>query len=498
MSHQRLRGSSPGDKLYYHHSQPPPPPPRSSSLQQHTAYIYPSRRTVRRWGKQSSISAFSRGDPVSSHQRAPTPTVELAVPQYYIFNRPYLSVTTPVAPRAKRKTGTVYYPAKVSSSDPAASCSGTRTPCEWETDNESDCDHTGFSAISSCLYEDGNTGLRVLSSPLSSKPKSTYKPPHRTFAEYIWQYAQRLRKKGKRVRFVPQPTEIPAKPDRQGGYNLSRNSRRSTSLQTDKQPAETIPLTRAEYGRSGTSSGESSGLAMGSAVSKYSLGHTTRSRSRHHYSRANTQPQRITLPYSNSRDINSGGGSRPVAQTYTLISYPEYSPSTYIDTTPQSAYYLGTESIPALHSLGLPSPKSTPGKSPKSGSSRGGTSRYRDDHGKGRAVMTTHAASPDYHYGYYYQAVSKPPPPIVYRHQHRGTSATGAQGVYVPAQNVGHWSQEPSTTGAKRAREQSTGRAHGREKKLRRAKGVDDIRGSLRGRHAAAPAYHGGWVSVGA
>lgn len=496
MNHQRLRGPSPGDEstsFCYYRSQPPPQP---SSLQQSKAYIYPSGRTVRRWAKQLSISPPSRGDPVSSHQRVSTSTVELTAPQYYILNRPYLKVTTPAPPKAKPKTGTVYYPSRVPSGNPAAPHSGTKTPCEWETDNESDCDRAGFSSIGSSLYEDGNTRLSVLSS--LSKPKNTYKPPRRTFTEYLWQYTQRLRKKGKRVRFALQPTEIPAKPEHQGGYNPSRNSKRSTTLQTGVQSAKAIPLTRAEYGRSSSSSSGGSGLAMGSAVSKHSLGHaSTRSRSRRYYSRTTTQPQRITLPYSSSRDVNSGGSSRPAAQTYAIISYPEYYPSTYIDATPESAYYLGTESIPALHSLGRPSPKSTPGKSGKSGSSRGGTSKYRDDHGKGK--MTAHVTSPDYHYGYYYQAVPKPPHPMVYRHQHRGTTAMGgAQGVYVLAPDVGYLSQEASTSKAKRGREQSTGRMHGRQKKLRRAKGVDDIRGSLRGRPAAISSYHDGWVSVGA
>jgi len=439
-----------GDSYYY----PLQLPPRTSSLKPgHSAYIYPSRRTNKLWGIPSSSS---------STERAPTPAIQ--IPQYILRNPPPQRNQT----KSKRqgKSRVVYYPAAVARD---TSTTTPSAPREWETDPETD----GSTKTTSS----GNrrSSARVLPSSSTSKPTYTYKPPRRTFAEYIWQYAQRLRKKGKRVRFVPQPTEIPAAE----GSSRGGKSREDRYHQSEGGRRHSI--------RS---------AIMGSSLSKPIIGSSSRSRRR---SSRDQQPHHaqyvVTDPYSTSRRRGASGEASPSSHrgpgthtyTYTYPQYPlqpqyasnqygyQYPPtySTY-EPAPESAYYLGTEMFPALHSLGTTQVKPS------------GKTRSR-----GRLP-------PEYASGVYNTNTEYYAPPPVYRHQHRGTTA-GDGGYYI--------SSESSRREKKREREESIARGggsssrsgSGREKKLRRAKGVDDIRGrSLRGgyQRGEGHAFGGGWVAV--
>lgn len=437
-----------GDSYY----DPLQPPPRKSSLKSgQSAYIYPSRRTSKHWGIPTSAP---------STERASTPAIQ--IPQYILLNPP------PPRNQTKRKqqgkSGVVYYPVTVAGD---TSTLTPPTPREWETDPETD---GSWKTTSS-----GNrrSSARVLSS--TSKPTSTYKPPRRTFAEYIWQYAQRLRKKGKRVRFVPQPTEIPA------AEGLSRRG---------KSREGRYPQPEGGRGHTSTSA------TMGSSLSKPIIGSSSRSR------RRNSRDQQqyvITDPYATSQrrghtgageaSSSSHRGQGAYTYTYTCPQYPlqsQYTPNQYgyqypptystYEPAPESAYYLGTETFPALHSLGTTQVK-------PSGKTR---SRGRLPPEYATGIYNTNAE--------YYA----PPPAAVYRHQHRGTTMGGG-GYYISSEN--------SRGEKKREREESIARGggsgsrsgRGREKKLRRAKGVDDIRGrSLRGGYQRdeGHAYGGGWVAV--
>ena len=433
---QHRRGSTPSHGAYNYYYQPQsPPPPRAASLR-HTNLINPPPRS-----RRSNFGA----------ERSSTPVVR--APQYYIYNPPQ---------RKQQRQGGVI-----------PTTSGTSTPSGWETDPE---DVDGNTTNN---YYSGQTSTTTTAQPQHST--SAFRPPRRSFAQYIWQYAQRLRKKGKRVRFAPRPTEIPAEP---------RQSKRS-GRQT---PPSQASLLRAEFGSSGSSgSGDrrSDSSSMGSSTSK-PISARASSRARRH-----VQSAAVTASVSSATRGYGAGFGDASGRTYTYTyTYPQY-PSAY-QATPESAYYLGTESIPALASLGRRSPKERPGsKKPRS---------RHDSTGRGRT-----SSPPQYHYGYYYQAGDSAPP--VYRHQHRGTTATGGTngGRYVLGRD-GAYYWHPETVGSawdgavasgsaskssKRNRAPSAGaHAHGREKKLRRAKGVEDIRGrSLRG---GAPTYGGGWVSVGA
>lgn len=424
----------------------------SSSRQGQPAYIIPSRRTTKRWTNSSS----------NKQPRAPTPTTALHAPQYVVVNNPANTTQT-----QQRKTGVVYYPVGVTNNTAFGTNSPTR---EWETENENE-------------QSDRSTGSkgsrqRTVVHPHSSS--SGYTPPRRTFAEYIWQYAQRLRKKGKRVRFVPQPTEIPPEEEPSADYSNSSTS--------------------AQFGSSTSS--------MGSSASKHT--HNTSSQPSSSRSRSRRQQQQppvvVTAPYSSAPRSTTAAQQPAYTYTYTYPQY-QYPTSTYHAAGgPESAYYLGTETFPALHALGGMGPRGA----------AGGERKSRKSRGKGAATQQQQGEYSQYGSG----GVNYQPQGL--RHQHRGT--TGVGGRYVLAQDgMYYWYPDASdggggggtsssSAGGKRSREPSVGRGErgsGREKKLRRAKGVDDMRGrSLRGgshhhhhHHAgpaAAHAYGGGWVSVGA
>lgn len=236
---------------------------------------------------------------------------------------------------------------------------------------------------------------------------------------------------------------------------------------------------------------------MGSSLSKPILGSSSRSRRR---SSRDQQPHHaqyvVTDPYSTSRRRSRGasgeasssshGGQGVYTYTYSYPQYPlqpHYTPNQYgyqypptystYEPAPESAYYLGTESFPALHSLGTTQAKPS------------GKTRSR-----GRLP-------PEYASGVYNTSTEYYAPPPVYRHQHRGTIV--GDGV--------HYINSESSREKKREREESIARGggsgsrngSGREKKLRRAKAVDDIRGrSLRGGHQRSEGhpFGGGWVAV--
>ncbi|KAI5781738.1 hypothetical protein DFH27DRAFT_616430 [Peziza echinospora] len=326
---------------------------------------------------------------------------------------------------------------------------------EWVTEAEPD-EPQPTSKYNTSRATAGRAGASYFSSRRTPPPQPA---PRRSFAEYIFQYAQRLRKKGKRVRFVPQPTEIPA-------------------------PS---PPRRSHH--------QSSSTSMGSSSSKPIVGGESSSRHHHRRNRTTSSSSRAPEP--------SGQGTYTYTYTYPQFTPPQPQPPIY--TAPESAYYLGTEQIPALYSLNVKSPKNgsstaSSGSVPRKSSSRRSGGRSAAAPPQYGSYYTDPVPPPSYHYGGGYSAA--------------GPSSGGSGGTYMLGQDGNyHYYQYPTNVGygapatwgdaggglktssSKRHRGDQSG--SGREKKLRRAKAVEDIRGrSLRGGRD----YGGGagWISVGA
>ncbi|KAF8419098.1 hypothetical protein EV426DRAFT_296323 [Tirmania nivea] len=168
---------------------------------------------------------------------------------------------------------------------------------------------------------------------------------------------------------------------------------------------------------------------MGSSLSKPIIGSRRRSSrdQQHHHAQ-----YVITDPYSTSRRRGVSGEASSSSHrgqgTYTYTyTYPQYSlqqqytpnqygyqyPPTYstYEPAPESAYYLGTETFPALHSLGTTQVKPT------------GKTRSR-----GRLP-------PEYASGVYNTNIEYNAPPPVYRHQHRGTTM-GDRGYHISSERT--------------------------------------------------------------